>query len=107
METLVKNRKLKVEGMTCEKCESKIEENLSHVDGVLKVNANKSAGTVAVEYDLAKVNIKVLESTIRESGFAMPSGFISRFSRGWLAFTEQNEVDNMNYTPACCSKPPK
>ena len=105
MTTIIKNRRLKVEGMTCEKCESNIESNLSQLDGILKVEANKS-GSVAVEYNLMKVNISKIEMAIKDAGFNMPNGFFAKFARGWLSFTEQNEVDNAGHTPhSCCSDP--
>ena len=105
MAAIIKNRKLKVEGMTCVKCESNIEANLSKLDGILKVEANKS-GSVAVEYNLMKVNIGKIEMAIKEAGFNMPNGFFAKFTRGWFSFTEQNELDNAAHTPqSCCSDP--
>ena len=107
MAAIIKNRKLKVEGMTCDRCESNIEKNLSQLDGVLNVKADKS-GSIEVDYNLMKVGINGLEKAIRESGFNMPNGFFVKFFRGWAAFTEQNEVDNMSHTPhSCCSIPAK
>ena len=79
--------------------------NLSQLDGILKVEANKS-GSVAVEYNLMKVNISKIEMAIKDAGFNMPNGFFAKFARGWLSFTEQNEVDNAGHTPhSCCSDP--
>lgn len=60
---------LKVEDMICVNCENLIEEVLLEKDGVIKVEASYSKGTVKIDYDEDKISINDLIKIINEEGY--------------------------------------
>lgn len=60
---------LKVEDMICVNCENLIEEVLLEKDGVIKVEASYSKGTVKIDYDEDKIPINDLIKIINEEGY--------------------------------------
>lgn len=105
MNEIVKNRRIKVEGMTCEGCEKRINEALSKRAGVREVRADKG-GTVFVEYDLKAVSLKSIEEQILTLGYRLPDGVFAKVKRSLIHDAEQNELERTK-TPAapCCSNP--
>jgi len=65
METL----QLKVSGMTCGGCERSVQNALTSHKGVASAKADRSAGTVAVEFDPAVIQRAALEKAITAAGF--------------------------------------
>lgn len=57
----MKELKLNVEGMMCEGCENRIKNSVSKIDGVKKVEADHTSGTVMIE-----ANDNVNEEQIKE-----------------------------------------
>ena len=64
----MKKFKIKVNGMVCEGCESRVKNALSTIDGVESVNADHNTGivTVMVNEDL---DVSVFEEKIEDIGF--------------------------------------
>ncbi|CAI8840516.1 copper chaperone [Bacillus pseudomycoides] len=60
---------LNVQGMTCNHCKMAVTNALQELNGVNGVAVELQAGTVAVEYDEAKVNIEQLKDAIEEQGY--------------------------------------
>ncbi len=59
-----------------------------------------------VQYELLMINLVEIEKKIGESGEQMANGFINRFIRDWIHFTEENETQNLrSVPPSCCSIP--
>ncbi|MDP6156542.1 MAG: heavy-metal-associated domain-containing protein [Candidatus Thermoplasmatota archaeon] len=107
MKEIIKKRTLKVVGMTCEGCVSRINETLSKIDGVKKVRIKKM-GCVYVEYDLMKVSIKGIEPRLFEMGYGISKNIWQKIKTGWIHYSEDTEYENMNLpAPPCCSKPPR
>jgi len=94
----IKRRKLHVEGMTCGGCENRINSELSGLDGIKTVRADKG-GTVDIKYDLMKIRLDAIEQKINDLGYRSSPGLVDRISRSWRNFTEENEYDNMHYHP--------
>ena len=106
METTIKKRTIQVGGLTCEGCNSRITDELKKMDGINQVSADNN-GTVQVEYNLRKTNLKNIEETIENLGYTTSAGLLERIKRGWINFTEQNEFDNIAHpSTSCCSIPP-
>ncbi len=55
--------------MTCEKCQKRIEENLSFEKGVTRLDVNLPKKTVTVEYRKDKTSEKKLKSAISKLGY--------------------------------------
>ncbi len=60
---------LSVEGMTCAHCELSIEEGLSEIKGVEKVDVSFNTGKVTIIYDEEKVNLDSIKDVIRDLGY--------------------------------------
>jgi len=60
---------LKVSGMSCGACSSKVKTALEHCDGVNKVEVSHKTGTAVVEIDESKINKEELIKVIKKSGF--------------------------------------
>lgn len=60
---------LKISGMTCTACATRIEEGLNQVPGVVDTNVNFAMERATVEYDKSKTNVQDLENKISDSGY--------------------------------------
>lgn len=69
MKDNIKKVILKVEDMVCVNCENLIEEVLLEKDGVIKVEASYSKGTVKIDYNEDKISINDLVKIINEEGY--------------------------------------
>ncbi|MEN8907249.1 MAG: heavy metal translocating P-type ATPase [Clostridiales bacterium] len=64
-----KNDKLKISGMTCASCSSRIERKLNKIDSVMEANVNLAMESANIYYDENKININDLISEIEKLGF--------------------------------------
>ena len=64
-----KKAELKISGMHCATCAINIEESLSQVQTVSKVQVNFGTDTAHVEYDPRKVSITELEKAVKDAGY--------------------------------------
>lgn len=69
MKDNIKKVILKVDDMVCVNCENLIEEVLLEKDGLIKVEASYSKGTVKIDYDEDKISINDLIKIINEEGY--------------------------------------
>ena len=72
---MVKEKKqkieLKISGMTCATCASRVEKSLLHLDGVSKANVNLANEIANVEYDSTKLRLVDLEKAIGNAGYGV------------------------------------
>lgn len=61
---------LKVEGMSCEGCEEKIEESVATVEGVRSVDADRGNDTVTVE---GEFDTEAVAEAVTEAGYKVLS----------------------------------
>src|SRR5271157_938467 len=64
-----KKAELKISGMTCATCAVNIEESLSKLENVSKVQVNFGTDTAHVEYDPSKVTLGDLEKAVKGVGY--------------------------------------
>jgi copper chaperone len=62
---------LKVEGMSCGHCVKSIENSVSAISGVDKVDVQLDSGTVNVEFNKDVVVIEQITSTIEDQGYTI------------------------------------
>lgn len=60
---------LTVKGMTCVGCEITLEEELSKINGVVKVKASHKSDKATIEFDSTKTNIKTIKKAIKKAGY--------------------------------------
>lgn len=65
----VVTKTLKVDGLTCTGCETKIEEKLKKMKGIQKVKASYAHETVSITYDSQKVQMKDIVKALDELGY--------------------------------------
>ncbi|KKK46034.1 hypothetical protein LCGC14_0512480 [marine sediment metagenome] len=61
--------KIKVTGMHCGNCVSKVEKSLKNLDGVNKVSVNLRKGEAKVGYDPNKTGFNNFQAAIQEVGY--------------------------------------
>ena len=104
-ETIIKKRKIALEGEVAESDKSKIEEKLKTFKGINKIIVDLNTKKISIEYDLLKITLKFIESEIRKLGYKLSQKWFERIKRNMLYDTEQNEIDNFHTKPVCCSNP--
>lgn len=105
MDEVIKKRTIKVEGMTCEGCEKRINDALSKLQGVIEAKADKS-GKVYVTYDLMKIKLINIEGEITKLGYSFPDKLLPKMKHSYIHDSEATEFENMNLPDApCCSNP--
>lgn len=65
---------LKISGMTCAACATRVENTLSRLDGVLRANVNFAMERASIEYDPSRVNIKDIKKAVEEAGYTAQEG---------------------------------
>ncbi len=65
----MKQLQLKVTGMDCTTCERRLENALSHIDGVTRSKADHQMGTLSVVIDPAKVKEEAIRASVEKAGF--------------------------------------
>jgi len=78
---------------------------LSAMMGVRKVQVVN--GKVSITYDLLEATAEQIEKELVQAGSELETGWSTRLKRGWINYTEENELDNLaTGDSACCNKPP-
>ncbi len=62
---------LPVEGMSCAACAARIEDGLSHVEGVAKATVNFAANRATVQFDPSRTGVEVLVRAVRDLGYGV------------------------------------
>ena len=62
-------KKFDVTGMGCAACSSRIENNISKMPGVIKVEVNLLANNMTVEFDNKVVNVEAIVAEVENSGY--------------------------------------
>ena len=70
----LQNIEFKIVGMTCDGCETFIEQTVSAVEGVYSVKANYENGTANISFDSTKTNAKEITYIIEETSYKV-SGY--------------------------------
>ena len=67
----MKVEKVKISGMTCTACASRVERVINKLEGVDKANVNFATETLSVQYDNDKVNSSDIEKAIEKAGYGV------------------------------------
>lgn len=65
---------LKISGMTCAACSSRVERILGGLDGVLRANVNFAMEKAAVEYDPSRISLSGLKKAVEDAGYKADAG---------------------------------
>jgi copper chaperone CopZ len=78
------------------------ESKLARVQGVKEVRIDAARGDVFVEYDLAHCSEEAVERWMVHEGFVLDDHLMERVKRGWIHYTEENEIDALKMNPRSC-----
>ena len=81
---------------------------MAALDQLMSVrNVTVGGDRVSIDYNLLEINAEQIETVLEKSGACMGAGWAERLKRGWVHYTEENELDNLaTGDAACCNKPP-
>ena len=65
----MKNIELKIEGMHCTGCSTRLEKVLNGLDGVNNASVNLEAKNAVIEFDSSKITLEEIKETIEDAGF--------------------------------------
>ena len=65
---------LKISGMSCAACATRVEKTLSGREGVLRANVNLALERATVEYDPSRVDVEELKQTVADAGYRAEAG---------------------------------
>ncbi|MFV0413211.1 MAG: sulfite exporter TauE/SafE family protein [Oscillospiraceae bacterium] len=74
MESVFKNKKLHIGGMTCVNCQNKIEKKLRKTAGVKSARVSYSLGTAEVTYDGGRITPAEIANVVQGLGYKVLSG---------------------------------
>lgn len=63
------NIELKIEGMHCTGCSTRLEKVLNGLDGVSNASVNLEAKNAVIEFDSSKITLEEIKETIEDAGF--------------------------------------
>ena len=65
----MKEIKLKIEGMHCEGCSTRLERVLNNLEGVEEAKVNLEEKQATIKFDETKTNIENIKEAISDAGF--------------------------------------
>lgn len=64
-------KKVKIDGMMCAGCSSRVESVLSSIPGVNKAEVNLLTNSATVDYDESKVELSSMADAVTKAGYTM------------------------------------
>jgi YHS domain-containing protein len=102
---VIKQRTFMLEHPIQASVENSLKITLSEMMGVRDVQI--TSVKVTVTYDLLEVTSVQIEKNIEQTDARLGTGWADRLKRGWIQYTEENELDSLAATnTVCCNKPP-
>ncbi len=104
--SVIKKRSFVLDAPVPESGADALKAALSEMMGIREVVI--SGANVSITYDLLEATAMQIEHTFEKAGAKLGSGWAGQLKRGWIHYTEENELDNLASTDAaCCNKPPQ
>jgi hypothetical protein len=76
---------------------------LKKLKGISQVKIDVEKGDVFVEYDLLEHREEDIERWLAEAGFLLDDSYKERLKKGWIHYTEDNELDALKAKAhSCC-----
>jgi hypothetical protein len=104
MESAIKKRTLTLQNVCSQAQLNSAAISLSEMEGILDVST-RAINKLVVEYNLIKVNLFRIETLLEDLRIPASKSFFQKFKRGWIHFTEENEVQNLQSVPLDCCTP--
>ena len=101
---LIKTRKIKLAQTHPDQMDAATQ-LLAKTKGIKEIEFAPNKKMLTVTFDLESIVLKSIENILKVHRIELDNSFPVRFRRSWQHFTEQNELDNLNVEPSCCSNP--
>ncbi|GMR05190.1 MAG: hypothetical protein BMS9Abin23_1135 [Thermodesulfobacteriota bacterium] len=75
------------------------EDLIKKVHGVTNVRVYPKKMDIYVEYDVLECCEEAIEKWMVKSGFVLDDSYLQRMKRGWIHYTDENELDAMKMKP--------
>ena len=69
MEFIMKETNLKIEGMHCAGCSTRLEKVLNNLEGVETAKVSLEEKKATIKYDETKISLESIKETIEDAGF--------------------------------------
>jgi YHS domain-containing protein/copper chaperone CopZ len=103
--SVIKKRSFVLDSPIPETGADALEAALSEMMGIREVRI--SGAKVSVTYDLLEATAMQVEQALEKAGARLGAGWANQLKRGWVHYTEENELDVLAAPDApCCNKPP-
>ncbi|MDZ5000833.1 heavy metal translocating P-type ATPase, partial [Clostridium perfringens] len=67
----MKEEKVKISGMTCTACASRVERVMNKLEGVDSASVNFATETLSIKYDNEKLNSSDIEKAVEKAGYSV------------------------------------
>jgi len=103
--SVIKNRSFTVDRPVPQSDANTLQTELCKMMGVQDVQVSETH--VSVTYDLLEATAVQVEEALEQAGEKLGAGWSERLKRGWVHYTEENELDMLAAADgACCNRPP-
>ncbi len=92
MKDIMKTNVIKVMNMSLPDKSREVEKKLGDMLGIDLVKANDRQGKVRISYNLKFISYSHIEKKLSEMGFPPTRGLLGNLKRGFINFTEKNEI---------------
>jgi YHS domain-containing protein len=105
-QAILKCRKFRLDQPLTLSQSEEVGKELGLLMGIKQVDVQSQA--IAVTYDLRQCRAEQIEACLSGAGIKLGEGWSDHLRLGWIHYTEENELDNLDAQPgACCNRPPK
>ncbi|GMO66401.1 MAG: sulfite exporter TauE/SafE family protein [Treponemataceae bacterium] len=74
---MLKTENVRIGGMTCENCKSRIEKKLQKTDGVQRIEVDFARNTASVTFDDSVTSVRVISAIIEDLGYSVTDSSVS------------------------------
>lgn len=82
-------------GMTCAACSTRIEKNLSKVEGITQVNVNLASEKASISYDPFQVTIEQVIEKVKKTGYSVREEKVTLAIRGMTCAACSNRIEKV------------
>ncbi len=106
MKDIVKTSVIRVKNMNRPDVSHEVEAMLGRVLGINQVVANIIKGKVKINYNLKFIDLSAIEKKLSDIGCPPSRGVLNSIKRGFIKFTEKNEIEGQRFNVSRSSAHP-
>lgn len=82
-------------------------EALVFPDGLTAAHLDATGRKISLSYDLERITLARLEPWLASVALPLSGSLFARWHRQWMAFKDDNRLDQASIVHQCCNLPPK